>query len=170
MNLIAIPMGANGMLRKVMAVMLVMVIISSVAAPAMAASGQNNDIHVTKVVVEPHGPDMGFTVYYESTFFTRLFSIIFGARVLQPSIDELFMNFSNVSIVSIDPSGEVAKVTVSNISRLADDGWYVYDGDEEFPYAIDTIEVHTPDGRVSTLYGASRLPVISNRLPAISKL
>jgi hypothetical protein len=163
-------MGAKGTLQKVMAVMLVMVIISSVAAPAMAASGQNKDIYVTKVVVEPQGPDMSFTVYYESTLFTRLFSIIFGARVLQPSIEGLFINFSNVSIVSIDPSGEVAKVTVSNVSRLADDGWYVYDGDEEFPYAIDTIEVHNPDGRVSTLYGASKLPAISNRLPNIRKL
>ncbi|WP_174590780.1 hypothetical protein [Methanocella conradii] len=158
------------MLRNIMAVALVMIMMVAVAAPAMAASAQNKDVHVTRVVVEPYGPDMNFTVYYESTFFTRLFSLIFGAKVLQPSIEDLFINFSNVSIVSIDPSSGVAKVTVKDVSRLTDDGWYVYDGDEELADVVDVIEVRNPDGKVETLNEANKLPVISNRLPSINKL
>ncbi len=142
-----------------------LLMLGSIIAPAGAATTADSEIHVTKLVVEPNGPDMNFTVYYESSFFTRVFSIIFGAKVLQPSIEHIFVNFTNFSITGIDPSGGVAKVVVWDLSNLSDDGWYVYNGSATFASAIDVIEVHNSDGNVVTMYDANALPTISNRPP-----
>jgi hypothetical protein len=145
--------------------MLVLLTLGATFAPAMAATPTDKDVHITKVVVEPGGPDMNFTIYFESSFFTRVFSIIFGAKVLQPSIEHMFSNFTNVSIVSIDSNSGVAKVEVRDMSKLSGDGWYIYNGSSTFASRADVIEVHNSDGKVVTLNDANTLPAISNRVP-----
>jgi hypothetical protein len=147
---------------------LILAVLGALAIPATAAQQGDGEIHVTKIVVEPKGPDMNFTVYYESNFFTRVFSLIFGAKVLQPTIEHLFANFTNVSLLSIDSNNGIAKVMVKNISRPSDSGWYVYEGDTALTANVDVIEVHNSDGRVVTVNNANKLPVISNR-PAVLK-
>jgi hypothetical protein len=145
--------------------MLMLLTIGAMVAPAVAATPTENDIHVTKIVVEPAGSDMNFTIYFESSFFTRVFSIIFGAKVLQPSIEHLFINFSNVSLLSIDSNTGVAKVEVRDMSMPSGEGWYVYGGNTAFATTVDVIEVHNSDGKVVTLNNANTLPAISNRVP-----
>ncbi len=145
--------------------MLMLLTLGAMIAPAVAAAPTDSDIHVTKIIVEPSGPDMNFTIYFESSFFTRVFSIIFGAKVLQPSIEHMFSNFTNVSITSIDSNSGVAKVAVKNMSKLSDDGWYIYNGSSAFAFRADVIEVHDSDGKVVTLNDADTLPAISNRVP-----
>lgn len=134
-------------------------------APAVAAAPPDGEIHVTRMVVEPAGPDMNFTVYFESSFFTRVFSIIFGGKVLQPSIEHLFINFSNVSLLSIDPNNGVAKVTVRDVAKPSGDGVYVYGGNTAFTTAADVIEVQSSDGKVVMLNNADTLPAITSRVP-----
>lgn len=147
---------------------MVLVILGMVIAPATAASQGDNEAHVSKMIVEPSGPDMHFTIYYDSNFFTKVFSIIFGAKVIQPSIERVFVNFSNVTIASIDSNDQNAKVVVKNQSDLGADGWYVYNKSTTFAYNIDTIEIHTSDGNVITLSNTNTLPVISNRMPKLT--
>lgn len=149
--------------------MLMLLTLGVIIAPAVAATPTDSDIHVTRIIVEPGGPDMNFTVYYESSFFTRVFSIIFGAKVLQPSIEHMFANFTNVSIMGIDSNNGVAKVTVRNMSMLSDDGWYIYNASTAFATRADVIEVHNSDGNVVTVNNANMLPTISNRVPALNK-
>ena len=143
--------------------------LGTLAVPAMAATAQDSEIHVTKMVVEPSGPDLHFTVYYEGSFFTRVFSIIFGAKVLQPDILHVFANFSNVTLVSLDSNNDVAKVTVRNVAVQNADGWYVYDGDNKFTSKIGVIEIHNADGQVVTVTDTDKLPAISNKVPALGK-
>ncbi len=157
------------MLRKMVSSMLMLVMLGTLMTPAVASTPQDNEVHITKVVVEPSGPDMNFTLYYESSFFTRVFSVIFGAKVVRPSIEHMFANFSNMSIVSINSNNGVAKVAVKNMARPEGDGWYVYDGDTKFTANVDVIEVHNSDGKVVTVNNADGLPKISNRLPAFNK-
>jgi hypothetical protein len=145
--------------------MFVLLTLGAIAAPAMAATPTDSEIHVTKIIVEPGGPDMNFTIYYESSFFTRVFSIIFGAKVLQPSIEHIFSNFSNVSITSIDSNSGVAKVEVKDMSQLSGDGLYVYNGGMALAARADVIEVHDSDGSVLTLNDADTLPAIYSRVP-----
>jgi len=144
--------------------------LGTLAVPAMAATAQDSDIHVTKMVVEPSGPDLHFTVYYESDFFTRVFSLIFGAKILQPGIEHVFANFSNVSLVSVDQNNNVAKVYVKNVAAPDKGGWYTYDKDTAFTVKIPVIEVHNADGRVVTVTDTDRLPIISNKMPALTKI
>jgi len=148
--------------------MFVLLTLGAMVAPAVAAAPADSEIHITRVVVEPAGPDMNFTIYFESNFFTRVFSIIFGAKVLQPSIEHTFANFSNVSILSIDSNSGVAKVAVSDISKPSGDGWYIYNGSLAFTTTADVIEVHNSDGKVVTLNDTNTLPVITNRVPNIT--
>lgn len=148
--------------------MMVLIILGMLIAPAGAASQGDNEVHVSKMIVEPGGPDMNFTIYYESNFFTKVFSIIFGAKVIQPSIEHVFANFSNVTIAGIDSNNGYARIVVKNQSKLGDDGWYVYNKTTTFTSNIDVIEVHTSDGNVITLTNTNTLPIISNRMPKLS--
>ncbi len=144
---------------------LTLLMLGAITVPAVAAAPADSDIHVTKVIVEPSGPDMNFTIHYESSFFIRLFSFIFGAKVLQPSIEHMFANFTNVSIVSIDSNNGVAKVMVKDVSKLSGDGRYTYGDIPAFAIRADVIEFHDPDGRVLTLNDTDTLQAISGRLP-----
>ncbi len=158
--------GRKDTLGKIVSAVLVLLMLGAMAAPAVAATPPaESEVHFTKVVVEPAGPDMNFTLYFENSFFTRVFSIIFGGRVLQPSIEHMFVNFSNVSISSIDSNNGIARVEVRNMAKLSDDGWYIYNGSIALAATPDVIEVHNSDGKVVTLNDVNTLPEISNRLP-----
>ncbi len=144
---------------------IVLLTLEVTVAPAMGAAPQESEIHVTRIIVEPAGPDVNFTVYYESSLIARVFSMIFGAKVMQPSIEHMFVNFTNVSILSIDSNSGVAKVGVRNVSVPSDDGWYVYNSSSALAVTPDVIEVRNSDGNVVTLNNENTLPVISNRVP-----
>lgn len=168
--IVTIFVGANDTLGKIVSSMLVLLTLGALVAPAVAAqpSAQQDEVHFTKIVVEPSGPDMNFTLYFENSFFTRVFSIIFGAKVLQPSIEHMFVNFSNVTITSIDSNSGVAKVEVKNMAKLSDNGWYVYNDSTTLAATVDVVEVHDSDGKVVTLNNANALSAITNRLTAIT--
>ncbi len=157
------------MKMKILSVGIIVLLLGTLAVPAEAAAASDSDFRVTKMIVEPAGPDLNITVYYESGFFTRVFSILFGAKVLQPDILKVFTNFSNVSLVSIDSNSGVAKVAVNNVSKLNRDGWYVYDGNTTFTSKAAVIEIHNKDGTVVSLSDTNKLPVISSKMPVLSK-
>ena len=121
------------------------------------------------MVVDPRGPDLQFTVYYEGSFFTKVFSIIFGGKVMQPDILHVFENFSNVSLVSLDSNNDVAKIVVKNVAVQDKDGWYVYNGDNAFTSKIDVIEIHNADGQIVTVNNTNKLPAISSKMLALAR-
>jgi hypothetical protein len=117
------------------------VALCSVAYAEAPEQGDVSYVHVSKMVVEPSGADLNFTVYYNTTFFTRFCSFLFGAKIMQPSVIGVFNNFSNVSIVSIDPTDGIAKITVKNLSRMTTGGWYVYDNETTFTVHVDELDI-----------------------------
>jgi hypothetical protein len=140
--------------------------LGALMAPAGAASSADSgNIHVDKIVVVPNGPNLNFTVYYDSDFFTKVFSFIFGSRVIQPSILHIFDNFTNVTVLSIDSNNGVAQVVAKNQLTLSDNGWYIYGGNATFTTYVDVLEVHSSDGSVLTINNTNALPVISNFMP-----
>ena len=160
-------MEANSTLHKKIFAVIVLLMLGAFMAPVSAASpANNNDVHFNKIVVVPNGPDMNFTVYYSSSFFTKLFSIIFGSQVIQPSIQNMFANFTNVTIVSIDANNGVADVVAKDQSVMSDNGWYIYDGTGNFTAYVDVLQVYTSDGNVLTINNTNTLPVISNYMPS----
>jgi hypothetical protein len=71
---------------------------------------------------------------------TRIFSVLFGARVVQPGIVDQLSGFGEVKLLSIDTSGQVAKLQAKNQTQLSG-GYYFYDGGAKFPVAIDSLEI-----------------------------
>ena len=138
------------------------------AAPANAASGEQG-VHITKLIIEPRGPDFNVTVHYSTSFMTKIFSLLFGARVVQPGIVDQLDGFGDVRLASIDTYNQVAKLTVKNQSRPFN-GMYLYDGDATFPVAIDLIQV-TGDAidQPLNISNAAEVPAFFYRINASSQ-
>ncbi len=138
-----------------------MVLLSAIpvyAASASADKGDNNNIQVTRIVVEPKGQDLNFTVYYNVNMFTRVFSMFFGAKTIQPSVENLFDNFTNVNVTGIDMKDNVAEVHASKQLSLDDEGLYEYTGNATFPMRVDKLEVRDTSVGPMIVENADSLP------------
>lgn len=124
--------------------LVVLIMLATSVAPVVAASSSDNggrNIEITRIVVHPSGPDLNFTVYYDTNLFTHVFSMFFGAKTIQPSIESTFGNFTNVTVTRIDLTDHVAEVHASNQTYMNGDGLYVYDQDTAFPMRIEKLEI-----------------------------
>ena len=131
------------MYKKALALVVLFMLATSVA-PAAAASSDDNggrNIEINRIVVHPSGPDLNFTVYYDTNLFTHVFSMFFGAKTIQPSISSTFENFTNVTVTRINLDDHVAEVHASNQTYMNDMGLYVYDHDAAFPVRIEKLEI-----------------------------
>ncbi len=124
--------------RKTLAIVLIAALLLTVA-PANAASNEPG-VHLTRMTIEPAGQDFNVTVHYSTSFMTRIFSVLFGAKVVQPGIVDQLEGFGELKLVSIDTSGQVAKLQAKNQTQLSG-GYYFYDGGAKFPRAIDSLEI-----------------------------
>ena len=107
--------------------------------PASAASGEPG-VHITKMTIEPGGPDFNITVQYSTSFMTKIFSLLFGARVVQPGIVDQVAGLGDVKLASIDTYGQTARLVAKNQSRPLN-GMYLYDKGATFPVAVDVLEI-----------------------------
>ena len=123
---------------KTLAIVLVAALLLLVT-PACAASSEPG-VHISRLTIEPGGPDFNVTVHYSTSFMTKVFSILFGARVVQPGIVDQLSGFGDVKLVSIDTSGQTAKLLAKNQTHLSG-GNYFYSGNAQFPAAIDVLEI-----------------------------
>jgi hypothetical protein len=110
-----------------------------VVTPASAASNEPG-FHITRMTIEPDGQDFNVTVHYSTSFITKIFSLLFGAKVVQPGIVDQLGVFGDVTLISIDTSGQTAKLQAINQTRLSG-GYYFYNNGAEFPVAIDLLEI-----------------------------
>jgi hypothetical protein len=128
--------------RKTLAIVLVatlLLLVALFAAPATAASGEPG-VHITKMTVEPNGTDFNLTVQYSTSFMTKFFSMLFGAKVVQPGVVDQLSVLGDVKLVSIDTAGQTAKLQAKNQSKLSGN-YYFYDKGPEFPAKIDQLEI-----------------------------
>lgn len=107
--------------------------------PATAASSEPG-VHITRMTIDPDGRDFNVTVHYSTSFMTKIFSILFGAKVVQPGIVDQLAGFGDVKLVSIDTSGQTAKLLARNQTNQSGD-YYFYNGGAKFPAVIDLIEI-----------------------------
>ncbi|WP_424359111.1 hypothetical protein [Methanocella sp. MCL-LM] len=122
----------------------VLVIVSTLlllvgTAPAQAASGDAG-IHYTKIIVEPDGPDFHVTVYFNTGFMTKVFSMLFGTGSLRASILDEVAGFGDVDLQTLDTTDCVASFVASNQSSYSD-GWYMYDSNARLPVPVDQLEI-----------------------------
>jgi hypothetical protein len=123
---------------KTLAIVLIAAMILAIA-PANAASNEPG-VHLTSMTIEPEGPDFNVTVHYSTSFMTKIFSVLFGAKVVQPGIVDQLSGFGEVKLVSIDISGQVAKLQAKNQTQLSGN-YYFYNGSAKFTWPIDVLEI-----------------------------
>ena len=139
-----------------LALALVLVAPVSAASPAPA-------VKITKLVIEPSGPDFNITVSYSTSFLTKVFSLLFGSRIIEPAITDQLSGFDNLALVSVDPSGQTAKLVAKDQAQLSN-GWYVYGGGAKFPARIDQVEVRGKAmDKPLVITGCSELPTFFYR-------
>ena len=128
---------------KTLTIVLIVALLVAVA-PASAATGtpgvHTPGVRITSVTIEPNGPDLNITMHYSTGLTTKIFSLLFGARVVQPAIADQLAAFGDPKLVSIDPYGETAKLVARDQGQLAD-GVYLYDRGATFPAAVDVLEI-----------------------------
>jgi hypothetical protein len=108
-------------------------------APANAASSEPG-VHIKRLIIEPDGPDFNLTVQYSTSFMTKIFSLLFGAKVVQPGIVDQLAELGDVKLVSIDTSAQVARLQVKEQGQLSG-GYYFYNKGAQFPATIDRLEI-----------------------------
>jgi hypothetical protein len=124
--------------RKTLAIVLIAALLLMVT-PATAASSEPG-VHITRMTIDPDGRDFNVTVHYSTSLMTKIFSLLFGAKVVQPGIVDQLSGFGDVKLVSIDTSGQMAKLQAKNQTNQSGD-YYFYNGGAKFPAAIDLIEI-----------------------------
>lgn len=155
-------------MKSYMAALIVicMVLLSAIpayAAPASTDKGDNNNIQVTRIVVEPKGQDLNITVYYDVNMFTRVFSLFFGAKTIQPSVEGMFANFTNVNVTRIDMNDNFAEVHASRQMSLDSDGMYEYTSNAAFPMRVKKLEVRDTSVGPMIVENADSLPFFTTR-------
>ncbi len=125
--------------RKTLAIALIIALLLLVA-PVNAASNEAG-VHIKKLTVEPNGPDFNLTAQYSTSFMTKIFSLLFGAKVVQPGIVDQLSALGNVTLVSIDTSAQEAKLQAKDQGVLSG-GYYFYNKGAEFPATIDQLEIN----------------------------
>ena len=148
------------MYKNVITLVVLMMVVTTVvpAAAASTASSSDRNIQITRIVVHPSGHDLNFTVYYDTNFFTDVFSKFFGAKTIQPSIENTFGNFTNVTVSRIDLDDHMAEVEAANQTYLNDDGLYVYDQNAAFPARVDKLEIRDTSAGPMILQNADSVP------------
>lgn len=148
------------MYKKALSLVVLFMMVVSIMPAATAATADTSDrnIQVTRIVVHPDGPDLNFTIYYDTSLFTRVFSIFFGAKTVQPSIENTFVNFTNVTVTRIDLNTNEAEVSATNQTHMNGDGLYVYDRSAAFPERIRRLEVRDTSEGPMIVENADSLP------------
>ncbi len=125
--------------KYILAIVAIAVLFLAVA-PATAASSGEPGVHITKIIVDPVGPDFNITVNYTTNFMTRIFSLFFGGKVVQPAIVDQVSVLGDVKLVSIDTSAQVAKLVAKDQGVLSS-GMYIYDKNAKFQVPVDKLEI-----------------------------
>jgi hypothetical protein len=126
-------------------------------APAQAAS-TDAGLHYALVVVEPDGSNFNVTVYYNTSFMTKVFSMLFGTGSLKLAIEDEVTGFGDIDMQSLNTTQGVAKFTAFNQSVYSD-GWYMYDDNARLSVPVDRLEIRgTTMDRPVIIENATEMP------------
>jgi|AGTN01.1.fsa_nt_gi hypothetical protein len=154
--------------RKTLAIVLIATLLLAVT-PVNAASNEPG-MHIARMTIEPDGPDFNITVHYSTSFVTKIFSILFGAKAIQQGIVDQLSGFGDVELTSIDTIDESAKLKAKDQGRLSG-VYYFYDNDTKFETAIDLLEIKGDSvDRTITIKNAESVPTFYYRSDIIDNM
>lgn len=99
-------------------------------------------IHLDHVIIEFDKTDAEVSIEYHLSPFAQVYMFLFGSRHLEPKIEEIFFDFSDVEVEEIGRTH--AKVLIKDISRQNDEN-YLHDS-RELGIQPNMLTLLYPDG------------------------
>lgn len=117
-------------------------------------------IKVTSITMELDGPDATFTVEYKLDIVAKLYVLLLGSGNIEPAIKDIFKDFDNIQIISLQ--GNNAKVKCFNISykdpaQSGDLDLYFHDS-HKLGTVVDTFVLVYPSGITKEYFMVSATP------------
>jgi hypothetical protein len=111
-------------------------------------------IHLDQVTIKFDKTDAEVSIEYHLSPFAQVYMFLFGSSHLEPKINEIFFNFSEVTIQEIGRTH--AKVLVKDISRQSND-YYLHDT-RQLGMKPDMLTLVFPDGSRRNAENAKETP------------
>ncbi|TGC11513.1 hypothetical protein [Methanolobus halotolerans] len=120
----------------------VITLIFSLSITGYAFSTEGQYIHFKQMSVEFDGTDAEVTVYYDLNMFSRLYVLLLGSYNLESTLENVFFDFEDVSVMEIGNNRAV--LYVEDISRQNSE-YYLHDS-HDLGATVDVLTMIYPDG------------------------
>ena len=111
-------------------------------------------IHINSVVIEFNKSNANVHVEYHLSPFAEAYIFLFGSKHLEPKMEEIFADFSDVKILKIRSNS--ASLLVSNISRKSDQ-FYLHES-RKFDIQPNILTLVYPDGTRRNILNTNSTP------------
>jgi len=151
------------MMKRIIIILLVALIASSLSSFGPASADSPRYLHIIEMTMEPQGPHASFTVEYELDFIAQLYVLFLGSGNIEPAINDLFYDFDDIKIISIKENQ--ARVLAHNVGYKDDDigGVFFYDS-YVLGAQVDTFIVFPGSENPERLYNVASTPNVFMRL------
>ena len=112
-----------------------------VMLPSATVADDEQFIHVSRMVMTFEKTDSTVEITYDLNPFAKTYVFLLGSRNLEPTFEQIFFKFENVTITEIGQNHAV--VTLKNVSRHSGD-YYLHDS-RELGAKVDLLTFIYPD-------------------------
>lgn len=129
---------------KILAAIVVLFIAAFALVLMMPSSTVINDeqfFHITRMVLTFEKTDGTVEINYDLDLFTKTYVFLLGSRNLEPTLEQIFFEFEDITITDIGQNHAV--VILRNISRQSGD-FYLHDS-HELDTEVDLLTFIYPD-------------------------
>lgn len=128
---------------KIIAVIVVLFIaaFALVVIPLSTVADDEQFIHIDQMVMTFDKADSIVDITYDLDFFVKTYVFLLGSRNLEPTFEQIFFEFEDVTIIDIGQNHAV--VLLKNVSRQSGD-YYLHDS-RELGANVDLLTFIYPD-------------------------
>lgn len=136
-------------MRSHLAILLIVIITSCISV-----GNGSNYFQVDDVTMTLQNGDALIQINYTLSSFARLYVLALGCRHLEPDLNTVFSNFSQVKTIMADP--DHATIRIKNAGNYTT-GYYLYDS-KKLGARVKRFTVVYPEGTSRTFYNVSATP------------
>ena len=140
---------------KILAAIVVLFIAAFALVLMMPSSTVTDDeqfIHISRMVVTFEKTDGIVEITYDLDLFAKIYVFLLGSRNLEPTFEQIFFEFEDVTITDIEQNHAV--VILKNVSRQSGD-YYLHDS-QKLGAEVDLLTFIYPDKSTKHLKHTSR--------------
>ena len=131
-------------MKSFAAIMILVLFIATFAlvmVPSSTVADDEQFIHISRMVMTFEKTDCMVEITYDLDLFAKTYVFLLGSRNLEPTFEQIFFEFENVTITEIGQNH--AAVMLKNVSRQSGD-YYLHDS-REIGAKVDLLTFIYPD-------------------------